>query len=247
VALKTIEYHNATFDISYEILNPSLEKTIIFLHGWGSSKTLMKQAFGQTLPTFRHIYIDLPGFGASNCGIALSTHQYSEIIDLFLSEIRVAKTVIVGHSFGGKVATLLNPALLVLVASAGILVPKPFKIRAKIALFKALKFSGLTVLRRFFVAPDAQNMSEVMYQTFKNVVNEDFSPIFKSFTGKALLCFGKMDTATPLWTGEVIKSLISNSRLVGFEGDHYFLFREGAGIADEIEKEIDIINVSTKF
>jgi hypothetical protein len=56
-----------------------------------------------------------------------------------------------------------------------------------------------------------------------------------------------MDTATPLWTGEVIKSLISNSRLVAFEGDHYFLFREGAGIADEIEKEIDIINVSTKF
>lgn len=238
MALKTIDYNSASFDISYEILNPSHEKTIIFLHGWGSSKALMRQAFGKTLPTFRHIYIDLPGFGASSCDIVLSTHQYGEIIDLFLSEIGVAKTIILGHSFGGKVATLLNPEFLVLVASSGILVPKPFKIRAKIALFKALKFSGLTVLRRFFVAPDAQNMSEVMYQTFKNVVNEDFSSAFKNFTGKALLCFGKTDTATPLWTGEVIKSLIPDSRLVTFEGDHYFLFQEGLRIADEIEQSL---------
>ena len=238
MALKTIGYHNATFNVSYEILNPALEKTIILLHGWGSSKALMKQAFGKTLPTFRHIYIDLPGFGASNCEIALTTQQYGEIIDLFLSELGVKKNIILGHSFGGKVATLLNPEFLVLVASSGILVPKPFKIRAKIALFKVLKLTGLTALRRFFVAPDAQNMSEVMYQTFKNVVNEDFSPTFKNFTGKALLCFGKTDTATPLWTGEVMKNLIPNSRLVAFEGDHYFLFQEGLRIADEIEQSL---------
>jgi pimeloyl-ACP methyl ester carboxylesterase len=115
-------------------------------------------------------------------------------------------------------------------------VPKPFKVRAKIALFKVLKFTGLTSLRRFFVAPDAQGMSESMYQTFKNVVNEDFREKFTKFTGKALLCFGKMDTATPLWAGEEIHRLIPNSRLVAYEGDHYFLFKEGASIAREIEK-----------
>jgi pimeloyl-ACP methyl ester carboxylesterase len=236
VAIKTVDYHSHTFSISYEILNPSASTDIVFLHGWGSSKALMKQAFGKTLPKYRHIYIDLPGFGGSNSEIALMTHDYALIMELFLTEIGADKNIILGHSFGGKVATLLNPDLLVLVASAGILVPKPFKVRAKIALFKVLKFTGLTSLRRFFVAPDAQGMSESMYQTFKNVVNEDFREKFTKFTGKALLCFGKMDTATPLWAGEEIHRLIPNSRLVAYEGDHYFLFKEGASIAREIEK-----------
>ena len=135
-------------------------------------------------------------------------------------------------------ATLLNPELLVLVASAGILVPKSLKIRMKIALFKLLKFTGLTSLRSFFVAPDAQGMSEVMYQTFKNVVNEDFTDYFKAFKNKALLCFGKKDTATPLWTGEVMQTHLTDSRLVAYEGDHYFLLHDGASIAHEIEKSI---------
>ncbi|MDP2077696.1 MAG: alpha/beta hydrolase, partial [Sulfuricurvum sp.] len=113
------------------------------------------------------------------------------------------------------------------------------KIRTKIALFKMLKFTGLTSLRSFFVAPDAQGMSEVMYQTFKNVVNEDFTDYFKAFKHKALLCFGKQDTATPLWSGEVIQGLITDSRLVAYEGDHYFLLKEGASIAGEIEKSMD--------
>lgn len=235
MALKSFLYKGNGFAISYEILNPTQSRDIIFLHGWGSSKALMKQAFGNTLPHFRHIYIDMPGFGSSSCDVTLTTQDYAAIIDLLLGEIGAHKTILLGHSFGGKVATLLNPDLLVLVASAGILVPKPFKVRTKIALFKLLKLSGLTSLRRFFVSPDAQGMSEAMYQTFKNVVNEDFSEHFKAFKNKALLCFGKTDTATPLWTGEVIKTLIADSRLVAYEGDHYFLFKEGKSISSEIE------------
>jgi non-heme chloroperoxidase len=236
MAVKSLKYKGTTFAISYEIIHPMNTRDIVFLHGWGSSKTLMKQAFTNYLPKFRHIYIDMPGFGASESTMALTTEEYATIIELLLSEIGAHKEMIVGHSFGGKVATLLNPKLLVLVASAGILVPKSFKIRAKIATFKLLKFTGLTSLRALFVAPDAKGMSEEMYQTFKNVVNEDFSDRFAAFKGKALLCFGKRDTATPLWTGEAIHKLIPNSRLVAFDGDHYFLFQEGKKIADEIEK-----------
>ena len=238
MAVKSFLYKGNGFAISYEILNPAQKRDIIFLHGWGSSKALMKQAFSKTLHDFRHIYIDMPGFGSSSCDVALTTQDYAAIMELLLREIGAHKHIVLGHSFGGKVATLLNPELLVLVASAGIQVPKPFKVRAKIALFKILKLTGLMSLRRFFVSPDAQGMSEEMYQTFKNVVNEDFSNYFKAFTNKALLCFGQKDTATPLWTGEEIHTLIADSRLVVYEGDHYFLFKEGQQIADEIEKSI---------
>jgi pimeloyl-ACP methyl ester carboxylesterase len=239
VALKSLSYQGRSFSVSYEILNPSSTTDIIFLHGWGSSKALMKQAFGNTLSSYRHIYIDMPGFGVSPCDVALTTSDYAAILDFFLNEIGARKNIILGHSFGGKVATLLNPELLVLVASAGILVPKPFKIRFKIALFKLLKLSGLTSLRSLFIAPDAKGMSEAMYQTFKNVVNEDFSPYFKAFKNQALLCFGEDDTATPLWTGEIINTLVERSRLVAFQGDHYFFLKSGAKIAHEIEKSLN--------
>lgn len=236
MALTSIEFRGEKFDLSYEIINPAAEETIVFLHGWGSSKALMKQAFGKTLPHYRHLYLDLPGFGGSNAPVSLVTTEYAQIVQRVLDTLNISPKIILGHSFGGKVATLLNPACLVLVASAGILVPKPFNVRFKIALFKMLKFTGLTSLRSLFISQDAKGMSEVMYQTFKNVVNEDFSESFKQFTGKALLCFGRRDTATPLWTGEKIATLMNDARLVAYDGDHYFLFQEGASIADEIEK-----------
>ncbi|MDD3769313.1 MAG: alpha/beta hydrolase [Sulfuricurvum sp.] len=235
MALKSVQYKNHTFSISYEILNPSAHYDIIFLHGWGSHKNLMKHAFGNHLRQFRHVYIDMPGFGNSTCNMSLDTEDYANILESFISQINVSKTIIVGHSFGGKVATLLNPDMLVLVASAGIPVPKPFKVRAKIALFKLLKFSGLAGLRRFFVAPDAQGLSEPMYETFKRVVNEDFTDAFRSFSGKALLCFGRQDTATPLWTAHKIAELIPGSKVVEFDGDHYFFLEQSATVSKEIE------------
>jgi len=238
VAVKSLQYKQHTFSISYEIINPTAHIDLIFLHGWGSHKNLMKHAFGIHLKQFRHIYIDMPGFGNSTCNMALTTEDYATILESFLSMIEADKTVILGHSFGGKVATLLQPDILVLVGSAGILVPKPFKIRAKIALFKLLKLSGLTQLRRFFVAPDAQGLSQPMYETFKSVVNEDFSEKFAAFKGKALLCFGAQDTATPLWTAYKIAELISESRVVEFDGDHYFFLEQGTTVAKEIEKTV---------
>ncbi|MDD5052913.1 MAG: alpha/beta hydrolase [Sulfuricurvum sp.] len=238
MAVKTVQYKQHTFSISYEILNPSAHYDIVFLHGWGSHKNLMKHAFATQLKQFRHIYIDMPGFGNSTCNMKLTTEDYATILESFLSMIEADKTIILGHSFGGKVATLLNPDILVLVGSAGILVPKPLKIRAKIALFKVLKLTGLTQLRRFFVAPDAQGLSQPMYETFKNVVNEDFSEKFRAFKGKALLCFGAQDTATPLWTAYKIAELIPESKVVEFDGDHYFFLEQGATVAKEIEKAV---------
>lgn len=238
MAVKLVQYKQHTFSISYEILNPSAHYDIIFLHGWGSHKNLMKHAFGAHLKQFRHIYIDMPGFGNSTCNMSLTTEDYATILETFISMIEADKMIVLGHSFGGKVATLLNPDFLVLVGSAGILVPKPFTVRAKIALFKLLKFSGLTSLRRFFVAPDAQGLSQPMYETFKQVVNEDFSEKFSAYKGKALLCFGRQDTATPLWTAYKIAELIPVSNVVEFDGDHYFFLEQSASVAKEIEKSV---------
>ena len=237
MALKSIQYKQHTFDISYEIVNPSAKVDFIILHGWGSNKGLMKQSFGSNMKGFRHIYIDLPGFGNSTCSIALTTADVARIVELFMMHINAQKDIILGHSFGGKVALLLEPEILVLVASAGIYQEKSFKIKSKIALFKTLKIFGLSKLRSIFVADDAKELSEYMYQTFKNVVNEDFSDEFAKYEGRALLFWGKDDTATPLSSAKKIDGLIKNSRLEVYEGDHYFFMKHSQEISKIIEEE----------
>lgn len=238
MAVKTVQYKQHTFSISYEILNPAAHYDMVFLHGWGSHKNLMKHAFSTHLKQFRHIYIDMPGFGNSTCNMALTTEDYATILESFLAHIEAGKMVVLGHSFGGKVATLLQPDVLVLVASAGILVPKPFKVRAKIALFKLLKWTGFSSLRRYFVSADAKELNEPMYETFKNVVNEDFTEEFRAYNGKALLCFGRQDTATPLWTAYTIAELMNDAQVIEFDGDHYFFLEQGGSVAKEVEKTV---------
>lgn len=236
MAIKSIQYNQHTLDISYEILNPSAKVDLIILHGWGSDKNLMKQFFSPYMDAFRHIYIDLPGFGASTCNLALTTKDYARVVELLMVHLNASKDIIMGHSFGGKVALLLEPQILVLLSSAGIYVPKSLKVRVKIALFKLLKVFGLSKFREFFVAADAKKLSEPMYQTFKNVVDEDFSKEFSAYKGKALLCWGRDDTATPISSANKIEKLIDDSKLVVYEGDHYFFMKHAKDVSDNIEK-----------
>jgi pimeloyl-ACP methyl ester carboxylesterase len=235
MAIKSIQYKTYTFDISYEIINPEAKVNLIILHGWGSSKNLMKQTFSSYMKGFRHIYIDLPGFGNSTCPCALNTSDVSCIIELFLIHLNATKDVILGHSFGGKVGLLLDPQVLILIASAGIYIPKPLSIKAKIALFKMVKVVGLSQLRSAFVAEDAKELSEPMYQTFKNVIDEDFEKEFSLYDGKALLCWGKDDTATPLSSAKKIDELIKDSTLKIYDGDHYFFMDNAEDVSKEIE------------
>ena len=235
MAAKSIQFNQHTLDISYEILNPDATVDMIILHGWGSNKALMKKAFAPYMETFRHIYIDLPGFGGSTCNLALETKDYARIVELLMVHLNASKDIIVGHSFGGKVALLLNPSVLVLLSSAGIYRAKSLKVKSKIALFKFLKLFGLSKFREFFVAADAKQLSEPMYQTFKNVVDEDFSEEFASFGGKALLCWGKDDTATPLSSAIKIQKLIKESKLVIYEGDHYFFLKHAKDVSQNIQ------------
>ncbi len=237
MALKSISYKEHMFDISYEIYNPAAKIDFIVLHGWGSNKNLMKQSFTPYMKDFRHIYIDLPGFGNSTTSMVLTTKDVAAILDLFLKEIGAKKEIVLGHSFGGKVGLLLNPQMLVLVASAGIYREKPTSVKLKITLFKFLKLFGLTKFRSLFVADDAKELSHEMYETFKKVVNEDFSQEFANYNGRALLFWGEEDTATPLSSAQKIDQLIKNSILEVYSGDHYFFMQNAMDISHKIESD----------
>jgi non-heme chloroperoxidase len=206
--------------INYELYNLDKNNPIIFLHGWGSNKEIMK-VFKDEFKDNKLLFIDMPGFGKSKTNEVWDTQKYAEKIDEFLKELNIDKFCIVGHSFGGKVATLLNPKYLVLLSSAGIVEEKPLKVKIKIKLFKLLKPLGGNKIRKFFVSNDAKEMSENMYQTFKNVVDEDFSKNFENYKGKAIVFGGNEDTAVLPENNKKIAELLK-SKFIMLSGNHYF-------------------------
>lgn len=232
MAIKNITWQSKNFDISYEILNPKKDKIIIFLHGWGSNKEIMKQAFGTLLEKYKHIYIDMPGFGKSSNDYVLNTQDYANIVKEFLNKIDInySSSIIAGHSFGGKIATLLNPSTLVLLSSAGIVEEKSAKTLLTIRMAKIFNKFGLGKVTKLLRSNDVNMMSENMYETFKNVVDEDFSESFKKHKGETLLFWGEHDTATTLSSGKTISSFIDNSEFYQYDSDHYFFLK----FADEI-------------
>ena len=238
MATKNLIVDNKNFDISYEIVNPTAKKDIIFLHGWGSNKDIMKNVFSPYLKDFRHIYIDLPGFGKSLNNYVLTTKDYAKIVDEFLKLISSSKDVIAGHSYGGKVATLLNPVNLVLLSSAGILEEKPLDVKIKIFFAKVFNALGLRAITKRFRSKDVNTMSENMYATFKNVVNEDFSSYFSNFSNNALVFWGEKDTATSLESGKKMASLLKKSTFTSYDGDHYFFAKNAKNISERIENGI---------
>ena len=240
MAVKKIDYFGKSFSINYDIVNMDRSETIVFLHGWGSNKDIMKQAFSPYLKGFRHIYIDMPGFGKSVNNYVLTTIDYANIVKIFLNalDINPNDAVIAGHSFGGKVATTLMPKLLVLLSSAGIVEEKPLTVKVKIALAKFFNSLGLNNITRVFRSKDVENMPQNMYETFKNVVDEDFGEYFKGFYNPALVFWGKQDTATSLKSGETIASYIKNSYFKSYEGDHYFFIKNSKDICDIIEEKL---------
>lgn len=237
MAKKSFQHDHHTYNISYEIVNPTAKHDLIVLHGWGSNKEIMKQAFEPYMDSFRHIYIDLPGFGGSVNHAVLDTQGYVDVLEVFLELIGAKREIIMGHSFGGKIATLLNPNLLVLLSSAGIKLAKPLDVQMKIKLTKLGNALGLNQVSKLFRAKDADSLTPLMYETFKKVVDEDFSDIFKAFYNKALICWGEDDTATPLTAGKRISGLINKSHFTVYQGDHFFFVKRSKAIAAEIEAE----------
>ncbi len=238
MASKEIIQNNSKYDISYEIQNNNQKECIIFLHGWGSNKEIMRDSFAKYLADFKLLFIDLPGFGNSSIVSALSTKEYAQIIDLFLEALHVEKNIIFGHSFGGKVALLLNPDVLVLLSSAGILNKKSFKTRFKIRFFKMLKPLFGESLYKFFATKDVDGLDKTMYETLKNVVNEDFSQYFKDFKKRAFIYWGKDDKAVPLNNAVAIDSLIKNSKLRVYEGDHFFFLNNAQKICKDFKENL---------
>lgn len=212
-------------NINYKIIGNG-NMPIILLHGWGvdSDKYIetLKQLSVQS-SEFSVYAPDLPGFGKSdNPPEAWGVSEYTELIKKFMNELGLKDLILIGHSFGGRIAIKFAekyPQILkalVLTGAAGIKHPptlkqKIFYILAKIGkavfslpIINMLQKPAQKLLYKAAQEKDYYQAQGIMRETFKKVINEDLTPYLGKIRIPTLLIWGRNDRSTPLRDGQLM-------------------------------------------
>lgn len=227
-------------NINYEIYGEQNSKTIILLHGWGTNLNSFKIMADYLKENYKVIAIDLPGFGNSSIPEkVLNITEYSKIIYDLLIKLNIKTAVLIGHSFGGRIAITLaghynyKTEKIVLINSAGI---KPkrtlwyyiriytYKLLKKLTFIMPKKLASLYLkkLRNIFGSKDYNEAPEIMKGILGLVVNEDLRKYMKKIEAPTLLIWGQKDSTTPISDAVKMKKTIPDSGLIALEGaGHY--------------------------
>ena len=202
---------------------------IVLLHGWGQNIEMMRPIGDNFQDRFRITIIDFPGFGESEePKEAWTIDDYELMLEEFLKKVNVKKPIVIGHSFGGRVAirySARNPiSKLVLFGSPCIRIQEELSLGVK--MLKKLKtlpgLNGLgEYMKKFIGSRDYKAASPIMRQTLVNVVNEDLSKFAREIEEPTLLIWGTNDTEAPLNEAKELEKIMLDAALITLPGTHY--------------------------
>lgn len=196
---------------------------LLLLHGWGLNMHTFDNLARELSEDFTVYQIDLPGFGESEIPYPFTIDDYVEVINEFCSVLSIKNPIILGHSFGGRIAmkyaSSYKVSKLILVASPGI--KQKFNI-VKFAKIKLYKICKKLKINLFIGSKDYKNANSVMKSTLVMAVNEDLSIYLASIKVSTLLLYGQKDKIVPLYIGKRINKLIKGSGLVVIPNSNHF-------------------------
>lgn len=229
-------------------------KDIIVLHGWGANINTVIPIVNILRGKFRVHALDLPGFGESQePNEPIDSFQYAEIVKGYMDIMKIEKTTLIGHSFGGKLSIILGKKYpnmvekIILINSAGLIPKRGLRYYIRVYGFKTLKYIYKTFffwikneekMEKFykrFGSTDYRDSSGVMRSILVKVVNENLEPLLQEIKIPTLLIWGDKDTSTPLYMGKIMESKIKDSGLVVLEGSGHYSY------LDEMDKFAIII------
>ncbi len=211
-------------------------KDIVILHGWGSTPQKWQQVAEKLRQQgYRLHIIDLPGFGETPLTQAWSLEEYVQFVLNWLKTNNIKKVILLGHSFGGRIAIKLASAhdsrieRLILISAAGIK-PKSLWYQARGLFFKIIAKIGKKimvlvplgrleniaerVIYKLAGSSDYRKASPLMKQTLQKVIAEDLEPLLSFITVPTLLIWGEQDRYTPLSDGQLMHKMIPMNKLI---------------------------------
>ena len=216
-------------DINYIQYGNSEGKDIVLLHGWGQNIEMMKPIGDNLAGNFRITIIDFPGFGESEePSEAWNISDYSNMLELLVKELKIKKPIVMGHSFGGRVAirySANNPIeKLVLFGSPCVRLQQkqPLKVRV---LKKLKTLPGMDkfgeFMKKYIGSRDYKAASPMMRQILVNTVNEDLSAYASQIEEPTLLIWGDNDTEAPIEEAKMLEKIMPDAALIVLPGTHY--------------------------
>ena len=231
-------------DINYIQYGNPKGKDIVLLHGWGQNIEMMKP-LGDNLLNYRITILDFPGFG--NSGVPtnpLTVFDYVEMLEELLKELKVKDPIIMGHSFGGRIAILYasrnKTSKLVLFGSPCVrknkttLKEKVLKSLMKVPVLNKIGES----MKKHIGSEDYRNASPVMRETLVNTVNQDLSEYARRITCPTLLIWGTLDTAAPIEDARELEKLLVDGALIELPGCTHYAYLEALP---------QVLNILNKF
>ena len=203
---------------------------VIALHGWGRTG----KDFAPILEGMNALAVHLPGFGsAPPPPKAWSPADYADWLSQGIDPGR--PPIIVGHSFGGRVAVRLarrHPDLVTSLVLTGV----PFGKRQPskkpplaLRLAKTLRAVGLVTetrvdtLRKKFGSADYNAAQGVMRDVLVTAVNEDYFDDLKHITHHVDLVWGEGDVPAPLALADKADGVLADSTLSVVKGSGHLL------------------------
>lgn len=205
---------------------------VVFLHGWGSSASAFLYAAIRLADGFRVSLIDFAGFGGSDPPIyPFSVADYASDVLSTLGALDIRRAHFVGHSFGGRVCIELaakrpdTAMSLCLVDSAGLRPIRGPRYYLRVGAHKLLRRLGFAGLKG---SQDFRQLSPVMKETFKKVVNYDQTPLLSNILCPTAIFWGRDDRTTPAYMARRLHRGIADSALFILDGDHFAFVQDGA-------------------
>ncbi len=229
------------FNIYYEKIGSGKEN-IIILPGWGNTRPTFNLMI-DALKKYYNVYIlDYPGFGNSSFpNRNLTIYDYAELMQNFINILDIKDPIVITHSFGTRIALILNAKLkikfkkLIIIDGAGIKKKKCILLKSKQFLYKLLKKLSIIFPKKFkklylkklvniFGSADYKSLNDNMKKTFSNIVSEDLSYLLKNISSETLLIWGEKDCDTPLKDGIKMNNSIVDSGLIIIKNGTHFSY-----------------------
>ena len=200
---------------------------VLCLPGWGRTH----RDFDATVRGLDAVAVDLPGFGASPPPPApWGGAEYAEALTPLLADMALP-AVVLGHSFGGRVAVHLaasKPELVAGLVLTGVpLVPRPGAGRRPTRAYRvgrALHRRGLLgeqrmeALRQRYGSADYRAASGVMRQVHVRVVNEVYGDKLAAISCPTELVWADDDAEVPLAVAEAACEVLPAATLTVVSG-----------------------------
>ncbi|MDP4119855.1 MAG: alpha/beta hydrolase [Bacillota bacterium] len=220
-------------------------ETVLILHGWGCNVKVYESMTQLMSKKYEVIALDLPGFGETDEPKApFSVGDYADFVQKFIKAIGVQKTILLGHSLGGRIIIKIMSSgkvdfevpKIILVDAAGIRPKRSFKQKCKTRIYKVSKWTyGLSLIKKIYPegveklrkkngSADYNAASPMMRQTLVKVVNEDLTECLSKIKPDTLLIWGENDTATPVSDGQLMEKLIPKAGLAVIKNAGHYSF-----------------------